>query len=281
MYKKILVGVDGSKSSFHALKEALSFSKKYSAEVLALSIIPPHRELVSSFSIFGHIKGLIKDSYQKTVETVKNLAEEVGVPIKTILEEGNPYEKIIEVAQKENCELIVIGRRGITSFEKILIGSTAKKIINHSPLDVLIIPKHAQINFKKLLAGTDTSEYGNRAVKKAGEIAKKFNGELGVISVIKIPIEPIIDLQEVLNVLRKDLESHLVFLTEDIAKDGVKVELFIEFGEPYKLVIDTAKKIGADTIVISAYSSESEKSLGSVGEKIIADSFCSVLVVKS
>ncbi|MCD6489270.1 MAG: universal stress protein [Thermodesulfobacterium sp.] len=281
MYKKILVGIDGSETSIHALEEALDFSKKYKAEVLAISVIPQHRELVSSFSVFGHIKDLLRKPYEKALNEAKDLAEDMGVSIKTFLEEGDPYKKIIEVAQKEGCDLIITGRRGITSFEKILIGSTAHKVINNSPVDVLIVPKNTQINFKKLLAGTDTSEYGNKAVKKAGEIAKKFNGELGVISVIKIPVEPIIDLQEILETLRKDMESYLVSLTEEIAKDEVKVEIFVDFGEPYKVVIDTAKKINATTIVISAYSSASEKSLGSVGEKVIANSFCPVLVVKN
>lgn len=281
MYKKILVGIDGSETSIHALKESLNFSKKYKAEVLTVSVIPQHRELASSFSVFGHIKDLLKKPYEKALNEAKDLAEDIGVSIKTFLEEGNPYEKIVEVAQKESCDLIITGRRGITSFEKILIGSTTHKVINNSPIDVLVVPKNTQINFKKLLAGTDTSEYGNRAVKKAGKIAKEYNGELGVISVIKIPVEPIIDLQEILETLRKDLESHLVFLTEEIAKDGVKVEILVDFGEPYKVVVETAKKINANAIVISAYSSASQKSLGSVGEKIIANSFCPVLVVKN
>lgn len=281
MYKKFLVGLDGSEASRQAFEEALNFVKETQAEVLAISVVPPQRELVSSFSVFGQIKDLIKKNYEKALNEAKDLAEETGFKIKTFLEEGTPHEKIIEVAQKEGCDLIVTGRRGLTSFEKILLGSTAHKIINESPIDVLIVPRNTKINFKKILAGTDTSEYGNKAVKKAGMIAKSYNGDLGILSVIKLPVEPIIDLQEVLEILRKELESHLAFLAEDISKEGVKTEIFVKFGEPYKVVIETVKEIGATAIVIGAYSSASRKSLGSVGEKIIANSICPVLIVKS
>jgi nucleotide-binding universal stress UspA family protein len=281
MYKKVLVGIDGSETSIHALKEVLNFSKTSQVEVGVISVIPEHRELASSFSVFGHIKDLIKKPYEKTLEEAKDLAEEEGVNIKTFLEEGSPYEKILEIAQKEGYDLIVMGRRGITAFEKILIGSTTYRVINNSPVDVLVIPKNARISFEKLLAGTDTSEFGNKAIKKAGALAKEYRSKLSVISVVKLPVEPIIDLREIMDMLKKELESHLLFLTEDFAKDGIKVEVFVKFGEPYKEVIETAKEINATTIVIGAYSSKSQKTLGSVGEKIIANSFCPVLVVKN
>jgi len=281
MYRKILVGLDGSERSRYALEEALNFAKKTKAEVIGISVIPPQRELVSSFSLFTHIKDLIRKNYEKALDEAKDLAEEKELTIKPILEEGSPYEKIIEVSQKEGCDLIVIGRRGLTSFEKILLGSTAHKVINKSLIDVLIVPINTKISFKKLLAATDTSEYGNKAVKKAGTIAKSYKGELGILSVIKLPVEPIIDLQEILEILKKELESHLVSLSEEISKDGVKVEIFVKYGEPYKVIVETAKEIDATAIVIGAYSSASEKSLGSVGEKIIAHSSCPVLVVKS
>ncbi|PMP65660.1 MAG: hypothetical protein C0190_06525 [Thermodesulfobacterium geofontis] len=281
MYKKFLIGLDGSDASRQAFEAALNFAKETKAEVLAISVIPTQKELVSSFSIFGHIKDLIRKNYEKALEEAKDLAEETGFKIKTILEEGNPYKKIIEVSQREGCDLIITGRRGLTSFEKILLGSTAHRVVNHSPIDVLIVPRNIRISFKRILAGTDTSEYGNKAVKKAGMIAKSYKGDLAVLSVIKLPVEPIIDLQEILEILRKDLEAHLVSLTEDISKEEVKVEIFVKFGEPYKVVVETAKEWGATAIVIGAYSSENQKSLGSIGEKIIANSFCPVLIVKS
>ena len=281
MYRKVLVGLDGSERSRYALEEALNFAKNTKAEVIAVSVIPPQRELVSSFSLFTHIKDLIRKNYEKALEEAKDLAEEKDLAIKTVLEEGNPHEKIIEVSQKEGCDLIVIGRRGFTAFEKILLGSTAHKVINNSPIDVLIVPINTKISFKKILAGTDTSEYGNKAVKKAGMLAKSYNGDLSILSVIKIPIEPIIDLQEILETLKKELESHLASLSEEVSKEGVRVEIFVKYGEPHKVVIETAKEIDATAIVIGAYSSVSEKSLGSVGEKIIANSFCPVLIVKS
>jgi len=280
-YKKLLVGLDSSEASKHAYEEVLNFAKETQAEVLTISVVPTHKELVSSFSVFGHIKDLIKKPYIKALQEAQDIAEDMGLKVKTFLEEGRPYEKIVEVAQKESCDLIITGRRGITSFEKIFIGSTAYRVVNNSPVDVLIVPKNAKISFKKLLAGTDASEYGDKAVKKARKLAKSYNGELGIISVIKLPIEPIIDLKEIFEMFKKDIESHLISITEDIIKEGVKVEIFVKHGEPYITIVETAKEIDATIIVIGAYSSLSQKSLGGTGEKVIANSFCPILIVKN
>jgi len=280
-YNKILVALDGSERSKHAYEEILKFAKETRAEVLAISVVPSHKELVSSLSVFGHVKDLIRKPYIKALEEAKELAEENDIKIETHLEEGKPYEKIIEIAQKENCDLIVTGRRGITSFEKILIGSTTHRIINNSPIDVFVIPKYAKISFKKILAATDTSAEGNKVVEKAGKLAKNYNGELGIISVIKLPVEPIVDLQEIIEELKKEIEKHLISIADKITKEGVKVEIFVKQGDPHMVIVDTAKEIEATTIVIGAYSALSQKSIGSVGEKVIANAYCPVLVIKS
>lgn len=280
-YQKILVALDGSERSKHAYEETLKFVKETKAKILTIAVMPTHRELVSSLSVFGHVKELIKKPYIKALEEAKELAEEDGIDIKTFFEEGKPYEKIIEIAQKEGCDLIVTGRRGVTSFEKILIGSVAHRIINYSPIDVLIIPKYAKVSFKKILAATDLSEEGNKAVKKAGKIAKNYNGEVGIISVIKLPVEPIIDLQEIIEELKKEIENHLISLANEITKEEVKVEILVREGEPHTVIVNTAKEIEATSIAIGAYSPLTQKSIGSVGEKIIANANCSILVIKS
>ncbi len=280
-YQKILVALDGSERSKHAYEETLKFVKETKAKILTIAVMPTHKELVSSLSVFGHVKELIKKPYIKALEEAKELAEENGIDIKTFFEEGKPYEKIIEIAQKEGCDLIVTGRRGVTSFEKILIGSVAHRIINYSPIDVLIIPKYTKVSFKKILAATDISEEGNKAVKKAGKIAKNYNGELGIISVIKLPAEPIIDLQEIIEEFKKEIENHLISIANEITKEEVKVEILIRQGEPHIVIVNTAKEIEATTIAIGAYSPLTQKSIGSVGEKIIANANCPILVIKS
>ncbi|HCE80604.1 MAG TPA: hypothetical protein DEQ05_07535, partial [Thermodesulfobacterium commune] len=101
-FKRILVALDGSDASKHAFEEALNFAKNEGIELMAISVIPPYKGLVSSLSIFGHVKENIRKTYMKALEEAKIFAEENQIELKTFLEEGRPCEKVIEVAIKNN-----------------------------------------------------------------------------------------------------------------------------------------------------------------------------------
>ncbi len=279
-YKKFLIALDGSESSYHALLEGIRFAKETGAEVCAVSVIPPHRELVSAFSIFGHIKDLITKPYVKALEEAKDVGEEEGVEVKTFLEEGNPYEKILEVAEKEACDLIITGRRGITSFDKILVGSTTIKLLTTSPVDLLIIPRNTRINFKRILAATDLSEHGNGAVKKAARLAKTYGGELGIICVIQIPTELVVGEAELMQVLSKEVEKGLSALTEEVSSLGIHVKTYIEQGDPHNLIVETIKKEEYTILTIGADKDTGKRIVGSVAQKIIADAPVPIVVAK-
>ncbi len=279
-YKKFLIAIDGSESSAHAVEEALKFAKETQAEASVISVIPPVKGLSSSLSIFGHITELAKKPYIKALENAKDIAEDEGLSIKTILEEGEPYEKIIETAKKEECDIIILGRRGITAFEKILIGSTAARLINESPVDLLLVPRNAHISFKKILAATDLSEHGNRAVEKAGKLAKAYNGDLAIISVIHLPPELIMGAQEIMNMLTEEIAKELTPIKEEIQKLGIEPQIFIERGEPHITITNKLKDIEATILAIGANQETGKKFTGSVAQKIIANSNVPILVVK-
>ncbi len=280
-YKKFLVATDGSESSMHALEETIRFAKKTEAEVGVISVIPPLKGLSSSLSIFGHISELAKKPYVKSLEEAKDIAEDEGINIKTFLEEGEPYEKIIEIATKENYDVIVLGRRGITAFEKILIGSTAIKLIDESSIDLILVPRNAEISFKKILAATDLSEHGNRAVIKAGKLAKAYNSPLAIISIIQLPPELTVGAEEIINMLIEETSKQLLPIKEELEKLGVQSQIFIDCGDPHLLINKKVKDIEANILVIGANKETGRKFTGSVAQKLIADSHVPILVVKS
>lgn len=279
-FKRILVAFDGSDASKHAFEEALNFAKNEGIELMAVSVIPLYKGLVSSLSIFGHVRENIKKTYIKALEEAKMLAEENQMELKTFLEEGKPCEKVIEVAIKNNCDLIVTGRRGATSFEKILIGSTAAKIINDSPIDVLIIPRKTLLKIQKILAATDGSIPGNNAVKRAGKIAKAYGATLDISSVIQLPPETIIGEEELLDILKEELSEQLAPVIKEIEGLGLKPRVFIEKGEPYAVIVNIIKNLGATLLAIGADEETGKKLIGSAAQKIIANSPVPILVIK-
>lgn len=279
-YKRILVGLDGSDASRHALEEALKFAKETQTEIIAVSVIPVLKGLASALSIFGNIRENLKKTHTKALEEAESLAEEFGVQIKSVLDEGKPYEKILETATKYDCDLVITGRRGVTSFDKILIGSTAVRVLNESPIDIVIVPRKSSLKFKKFLAATDGSVIGNNAVKKAGKVAKAYGAEIDIISVVQLPPESVIGIEEIMEILKKELQGELEPIVEELKSLGLQPQVFIEKGEPHAVIVNKINTLGSTILAIGANEETGRKFIGSVAQKIIANSPIPILVIK-
>ena len=80
-----------------------------------------------------------KERARKELERMKKKLEAEGIEIKTLIEKGTPYKKIIETAEKEKATLIVMGshRKGV--LKELLIGSVSENVVRHTKKPVLII----------------------------------------------------------------------------------------------------------------------------------------------
>ena len=85
------------------------------------------------------------------------LAETERVPLKTVLEEGEAWERITNLAEDEHCDLIVMGRRGLRRLERMMMGSVTARVIGHANRDVLVVPQGTALSFKRILVATDGS----------------------------------------------------------------------------------------------------------------------------
>jgi len=99
---------------------------------------------------------------------------------------GEPYEAIVEVAEEEGRDLIVMGVRGKRLAYKLFIGSTTARVIGFSSVDVLAVPEKAPIRWERFLVATDGSDYSRKAVAKAIDLAHSSGGTLKVVSVLEI-----------------------------------------------------------------------------------------------
>lgn len=85
------------------------------------------------------IDGDITNSAEiKLKEWAKDL-DSTDIKIKYDIVKGNPFDEIIEYSQKENCTLIIMGSKGLTEAEELLIGSVAEKVARKSKIPVMII----------------------------------------------------------------------------------------------------------------------------------------------
>jgi nucleotide-binding universal stress UspA family protein len=65
--------------------------------------------------------------------------QEAGVKVETYSREGDPADAVLDIAEEQNADLIMVGNRGMTGARRFLLGSVPNKIAHHSPCSVLII----------------------------------------------------------------------------------------------------------------------------------------------
>ena len=143
MYNKILVGIDGSEVSLQALKQAVDLARQLGSEITVVSVI---NEMKMPFSAeFGL---WARESHENLIRKVlENLNTEIlkirekhpEMKVEALIEEGRPAKKIVEIAETEEFDLIVIGRRGNGLVDHLIIGSVSSEVIRTSHTPVLIV----------------------------------------------------------------------------------------------------------------------------------------------
>jgi nucleotide-binding universal stress UspA family protein len=123
---KILVGLDGSDYSTWALMEAISIAKKFSGQITVITVY----------------KRGSKDIAGKTQLKAKQLLEEEKIDsrLSSILG-SNPSRALVDAAEMEKFDLIVVGSRGLGSAASFLLGSVSKQVVSKANCDVLVVKK--------------------------------------------------------------------------------------------------------------------------------------------
>lgn len=152
-YSRILLAIDGSTSSIHATDYAISISLKNSSQLFVLYVIDAYEYSRLSSSIvlaptFGSEKYLEeKNEAEKLMNKIK---EKFRLKVKDNTEFKEPKTEIVEgvksvattimeYAESENIDLIIIGSRGRTSFKKLLLGSISSNVMKNAHCAVLVI----------------------------------------------------------------------------------------------------------------------------------------------
>ncbi len=133
--KKILVGFDGSEGSEQALNRAISLIDEY-GELILLGVIPsPSDKTFVDDNIYKVLK-------EKANNLISDAIEDLGhqsFQITGMVEEGDPAARIIDVSNKLNVDLIVLGSRGTSELGQFLLGSVANKVVQYAHKPVMVV----------------------------------------------------------------------------------------------------------------------------------------------
>ena len=149
LFSKILVPIDGSEPSFHAAHIASNIANKFNSEIIVLYVV-----VAPSKSEYANLTGLVttkqidmiienaneqaRDWFNRIEDMIKEKNPNIKVSTKIILTGIAVYGEVIQYAEQESIDLIVIGTRGRSGFKKLLLGSTASGVVKYSNCPVLV-----------------------------------------------------------------------------------------------------------------------------------------------
>jgi nucleotide-binding universal stress UspA family protein len=135
---KVLVTTDGSDNALKAVKRALDLAEKEDAKVTIMSVaLYPSSEFDDlPLSIQKKLDADAKDAIAKA----KTIFDKKGIAVDTALETGIvPANNIIRKAKEGKFDLVLMGSTGATGLTKVLMGSTASKVVTHAPCSVSVV----------------------------------------------------------------------------------------------------------------------------------------------
>jgi nucleotide-binding universal stress UspA family protein len=136
-FRKILVGYDGSAASERAVDVAISLAQCTDAEILVLAVARPPEPAtrVEVDAVLDNAKEHFEDGLSKA----RKRAQSAEVRLDTMIEVGHPAEHLIHRAEINHAELIIVGRRGTSLFEKLLLGSVSERVIRFAHCPVMVM----------------------------------------------------------------------------------------------------------------------------------------------
>lgn len=150
MYTNIVVGTDGSETAQEAVRHAKDLAKLSGA---TLHVVTAYRApTATGIAAFGSdampiaAVDVMEEAREELAKQVESMLERIAtdlqkedVAAKTYVSAEDPAEAIIATAEQENADLIVVGNRGMSGLQRLVLGSVSNKVSHHAPCSVLIV----------------------------------------------------------------------------------------------------------------------------------------------
>jgi nucleotide-binding universal stress UspA family protein len=300
--RNILVPIDFSRVSIKAIDTAKSFARRFGANV--------HLAHVHQFYYPAGFSAPMPPfipyaTWRYDEEAEKHAARELNLlgkklrlsPTATHLLTGSPaFDEICRLANNLPAELIVMPTHGRTGFNRVFLGSTAERIVQHSPCAVLITrkPKKQGNNgvsqrINTILVPIDFSDCSLNGLKYAIWFAGQFAARIILLHVVEIGYAytadgyAMYDVSELIKAARKNAAAQMRQFVRGAKFAGAKFETAISDGRPVEEICAFAERNDVDLIITSTHGRTGFDHLlmGSVAENVVRRAPCSVLAVPS
>lgn len=258
--KKIIVPIDFSEQSNHALKVAASLAKKQQAEIMVLHMLELSATMISS-------EGMPQEQVVFLLKlTEKRLAAFLDKPflkditVTPIIKHYKVFSEVNEVAEKHGADLIVMGSHGVDGLEEIFIGSNTERVVRSASIPVLVIKEEMEdFSVKSIVFASNFKMENVPAFNKVKAFAALLKAEVNYVY-INTPGDNFLS-----------TEAAYSRIAAFIAKTNVAIE--VEIYNDYSVekgILNYSTTANADLIAMSTHGRKgiSHFFMGSIGEDV-------------
>lgn len=273
----IVVGTDLSESANMAVQLAAEWAAREQKRLVVAH--------VASDTVFSRLE--VPRVSEALSAQVKEVAP-AALDFEIVLESGSAHSRLISLADARRADLLVVGASGAGSVERLFFGSTAEQIVRYAHCPVLVArssPKNGPI-----VAATDLSDAAAPAVARAAAEARLRGSELVLLHSLYEPPSALDALGPLLMappaIPEADWEARRYAAEETLksllATQKLEGRVIVLADAPVHAARQAASDLGAELIVVGTHgrSGLARVALGSVAERIVRDTPCSVLVVR-
>jgi nucleotide-binding universal stress UspA family protein len=144
VYASIVVGTDGSDTAREAVRQAAELAARLGATLRIVSAyepVPAGRLREEAQQVPADLEWMVnpREEVDATLRDAAATARANGVEAETYARQGDPADAILDVAEEQSADLIVVGNKGMTGARRFLLGSVPNRVSHHAPCSVLII----------------------------------------------------------------------------------------------------------------------------------------------
>jgi nucleotide-binding universal stress UspA family protein len=291
MYRTLLVPLDGSKLSEHALPLALSLACRLGANLVlmrtARATVFPRVDMINA-----EVRAI--DEAKSYLENVKAEMSGQGVDIQTAVPYGDAAQEILQEIGTRKADLVVMSTHGSSGIGRWIYGSVGEKVLAASPVPVMLVrPTGDAAAFDcaranpSILVPLDGSMVAEAALSHAECLARRLRGKLVLLRVVEPPAPafaysgtlapPPVEIEP-----HQDAELYLAVRAQRLSAEGVAVETFVRDGWPADVIAYGRGEWEADMIVMGTHgrTGVARLLLGSVAIEVVRRSPLPVMLVR-
>lgn len=284
---KILLAVDGSDQSYEAVR-----ALKYLARAEALHILhtldvptPAYPMMVPEVAqeLYATIERTMREDGARLLDRIVSLLPVNCGPVTKHLEVGSPADRIVEFAEQQQIDLILVGARGLGPIKERLIGSVSHRVLTFSKSAVLILPNFVK-SLKQILLPLQGSQDAERALRFLRQHPFREAVTITALTVLPQtrppwPVDAVAEREMESQALRS-ADTFINSVAADLKQMGYNAQAKSTLGVPVEAILQEAKAISADLLMMGSRGRHglSRMVLGSVSHAVLHHAPCPLLV---